>query len=92
MIGLLEPREGDIIRLRFGLDGNHPLTLEEVGELFNITRERVRQIQTIAIHKMRRIMTENERQRSKSEVHQERIEQKRMEVLREFFAEQAACN
>jgi RNA polymerase primary sigma factor len=92
VIGLLEPREGDIIRLRFGLDGNHPLTLEEVGELFNITRERVRQIQTIAIHKMRRIMTENERQRSKSEVHQERIEQKRMEVLQEFFAEQAACN
>lgn len=92
VIGLLDKREGEIIRLRFGLDGEHPLTLEDVGELFKITRERVRQIQTIAIHKMRRIMTENERQRSQSEVHQEHIQQKRMEVLQEFFAEQAASH
>jgi len=92
VIGLLDQREGEIIRLRFGLDGNHPLPLEEVGEAFEITRERVRQIQTIAIHKMRRIMTENERQRSKTEVHQEHIQQKRMEVLQEFFAEQAAIH
>jgi len=90
VIALLDQREGEIIRLRFGLDGDHPLTLEEVGEAFKITRERVRQIQTIAIHKMRRIMTENERQRSKTEVKQEHIQQKRMEVLQEFFAEQAA--
>ena len=75
--------------MRFGLDGNHPLTLEEVGERFDITRERVRQIQNIALHKMRRIMTENERQRTKEEVHQENIEQKKMEVLQEFFAENA---
>lgn len=86
MLGELEPREADIIRLRFGLDGDHPLTLEEVGERFEITRERVRQLQNIAIHKMRRMMTENERQRSKDEVHQERIEASKREVLREFFA------
>lgn len=92
VIGLLEEREGEIIRLRFGLDGNHPLTLEEVGERFNITRERVRQIQTIAIHKMRRLITENERQRTKTEVKEEQIKQKRMEVLQEFFHEQAANN
>lgn len=89
VIGQLEDREAEIIHLRFGLDGNHPLTLEEVGEKFDITRERVRQIQNIALHKMRRIMTENERQRTKEEVHQENIEQKKMEVLQEFFAEQA---
>lgn len=88
-IDLLEPRESEIIRLRFGLDGNHPLTLEEVGEKFDITRERVRQIQTIALHKMRRKMVENERQRSQKEVHEETIQQKRMEVLQEFFEEQA---
>jgi RNA polymerase primary sigma factor len=87
VIGQLEDREAEIIHLRFGLDGNHPLTLEEVGERFDITRERVRQIQNIALHKMRRIMTENERQRTKEEVHQETIEQKKMEVLQEFFAE-----
>ena len=87
VIDLLEPRARDIIRLRFGLDGNHPLTLEEVGEKFEITRERVRQIQMIALHKMRRIMTENERQKSKTEVHENNIKQKRMEVLQEFFQE-----
>lgn len=85
VIGLLDEREAEIIQMRFGLEGEHPMTLEEVGDKFKITRERVRQIQTIAIHKMRRILTENERQRSKEEVQQERIEQKKMEVLRDFF-------
>ena len=89
MIDLLEPRESEIIRLRFGLDGNHPLTLEEVGEKFDITRERVRQIQTMALHKMRRIISENERQRSQKEVHQENLQQKRLEVLQQFFEEHA---
>lgn len=88
IIALLDVREGEIIRLRFGLDDNHPFTLEEVGEKFNITRERVRQIQTIAIRKIRRIMTENERQRSKMEVHEERIKQTRMTVLQEFVTDQ----
>jgi len=89
VIDRLEDREADIIQLRFGLDGNRPLTLEEVGERFDITRERVRQIQNIAIHKMRRLMTENERQRSKEEIQEERIEQEKMKVIQEFFAEQA---
>lgn len=89
VIRQLEDREAEIIHLRFGLDGNHPLTLEEVGERFDITRERVRQIQNIALHKMRRIMTENERQRTREEVRQETIEQKKMEVLQEFFVENA---
>ncbi|MGB0258894.1 MAG: sigma-70 family RNA polymerase sigma factor, partial [Coraliomargarita sp.] len=87
IIAHLEEREADIIRLRFGLYGDHPMTLEEVGEQFDITRERVRQIQNMAIHKMRRMMTENERQRTREEVKQERIEEKKLEVLREFFAE-----
>lgn len=88
IIGQLEEREAEIIQLRFGLDGSHPLTLEEVGERFEITRERVRQIQNIALHKMRRAMTDNERQRTKEEIHQDTIQQKKMEVLQEFFAEQ----
>jgi len=87
IISHLDAREADIIRLRFGLDGEHPMTLEEVGEHFEVTRERVRQIQSMAIHKMRRMMTENERQRTKEEVLQERIEEKKLEVIREFFAE-----
>lgn len=87
VIDRLEDREAEIIQFRFGLDGNRPLTLEEVGEKFDITRERVRQIQNIAIHKMRRLMTDNERQRSKEEILEERIEQKKMEVLQQFFTE-----
>ena len=88
VINQLDDRESEIIQLRFGLDGNRPLTLEEVGERFDVTRERVRQIQNIAIHKMRRLMTENERQRTKKDIHEERIEQKKMEVIQEFFSGQ----
>ena len=89
VIDLLEPRESEIIRLRFGLDGNHPLTLEEVGEKFDITRERVRQIQMIALHKMRRFMSENERQRSQEVIDEDHLQQKRMEVFQEFYEEHA---
>ncbi len=92
VISQLEGREAEIIQLRFGLNGDHPMTLEEVGERFAITRERVRQIQNIAIHKMRRIMTENERQRTKEEIHQEVIEQKKMEVIAEFFDQASQKN
>jgi len=91
VIGRLDEREAEIIRLRFGLDGNRPLTLEEVGDRFDVTRERVRQIQNIAIHKMRRMMMDNERQRTKDEVQEEKIARKKMEVLQEFF-EVAANN
>jgi RNA polymerase primary sigma factor len=85
----LEPREADIIRLRFGLNGASSMTLEEVGEHFKVTRERVRQIQNIAIHKMRRIMLDNERQRSREEIQEERIAAGRSDVFREFFAAHA---
>ncbi|MGE4551339.1 MAG: sigma-70 family RNA polymerase sigma factor, partial [Opitutales bacterium] len=49
----LDAREAEIIRLRFGLKGEEPQTLEEVGVRFEVTRERVRQLQDIAIRKMR---------------------------------------
>ena len=87
VLNLLEPREAEIIQLRFGLNDHNPMTLEEVGEKFKVTRERVRQIQTMAIHKMRRMLSENERQRSKDDILAERIEQKKMQVLKDFFAQ-----
>lgn len=90
MIGQLDGREGEIIRLRFGLDGSQPMTLEEVGEHFKVTRERVRQLQNIALHKMRRMMMDNERQRSRDEILEEEIERKKMEVLHEFFSQRGA--
>jgi RNA polymerase primary sigma factor len=50
----LAPREAEILTLRFGLDGQLPRTLEQVGKRFKVTRERVRQIQEIALRKLRR--------------------------------------
>ncbi|MDG4946992.1 sigma-70 family RNA polymerase sigma factor [Weeksellaceae bacterium KMM 9713] len=49
----LTPREADLIRLYFGLNGNHPMTLEEIGETFDLTRERVRQIKEKAIRRLK---------------------------------------
>ncbi len=56
MIKTLDPREATILRFRFGLDGGSEKTLEEVGEKFGVTRERVRQIQNIALKKMRKMI------------------------------------
>jgi len=88
LLSQLEPREEEIIRLRFGLDGEAPRTLEEVGEMFEVTRERVRQLQNIALTKLRRTMAERERQRSRDEIREENLQRKRQEVLNEFFSEQ----
>ena len=49
----LTPREEKVIRLRYGLDDNRPRTLEEVGKEFNVTRERIRQIEAKAIRRLR---------------------------------------
>jgi RNA polymerase primary sigma factor len=49
----LSPRERDVLRLRFGLDDGKQRTLEEVGQLFGVTRERIRQIEAKALRKLR---------------------------------------
>ena len=53
VIETLTPREQKVIRLRYGLDDAHPRTLEEVGKEFNVTRERIRQIEAKALKKLR---------------------------------------
>jgi RNA polymerase primary sigma factor len=52
-LATLTPREANIIRLYFGLNGKHPHTLEEIGEEFDLTRERVRQIKEKALKRLK---------------------------------------
>jgi len=61
LLGQLDEREHRIIAARFGLDGNDPITLEEVGVKFGVTRERIRQLQNIALSKMRKALAKRER-------------------------------
>jgi len=58
----LDPREVTILRYRFGLDGDDEKTLEEVGRKFGLTRERIRQIQEIALKKLRKKIEKLEQQ------------------------------
>jgi len=52
----LPPREAAIIRLRFGLEGGEEKTLEEIGASMRLTRERIRQLQNVALVRLRRLM------------------------------------
>jgi RNA polymerase primary sigma factor len=61
LLGQLDEREKRIISARFGLEGSDPITLEEVGEKFGVTRERIRQLQNIALAKMRRALAKREK-------------------------------
>ena len=53
VLGTLTEREQKVLRLRFGLDDSRARTLEEVGKEFNVTRERIRQIEAKALRKLR---------------------------------------
>ncbi len=81
----LEPREAEIIRLRFGMGGENELTLEEVGDMYGLTRERVRQLQHLAIMKLRRIMAERDRQRSAEDLREEARTAARADTLNAYF-------
>jgi RNA polymerase primary sigma factor len=67
MVKHLDAREATILRYRFGLDGGSERTLEEVGEKFGVTRERVRQIQNLALKKLRRMIEKLESSKVKSD-------------------------
>jgi RNA polymerase primary sigma factor len=60
LLEVLDPRERKIILQRFGLDGAEAKTLEDVGKDFGITRERIRQLQNVALAKLRRALTQKE--------------------------------
>lgn len=53
IIDTLKPNEAQVLRMRYGLDGQKPMSLKEVGEVFDLTKERIRQIEKLAIKRMR---------------------------------------
>jgi RNA polymerase primary sigma factor len=61
MLHVLDERELKIITLRFGLDGKKEMTLEEVGRKFKVTRERIRQLQNIALRKIKRALEKQDK-------------------------------
>jgi len=61
LLEVLDERESQIIDARFGLSGKTPMTLEEVGSKFGVTRERIRQLQNIALEKMRKKLRKREK-------------------------------
>jgi RNA polymerase primary sigma factor len=85
LVESLDPREAEIIRYRFGLEGRDELTLEEVGEKFRVTRERVRQLQNLALSKMRKALEKQEVQRTSEDIELEARQRAREEVIREFM-------
>lgn len=89
MINSLDSRESEIIKYRFGLEGRDALTLEEVGQKFQVTRERIRQLEYLALNKMRRAMAKHEAIRTTDEVEAEKRQKERMDVIREFAASKA---
>ena len=86
LVASLEPREAEIIRLRFGLDGKDEYTLEEVGRKFKVTRERIRQLEYLALGKIRRQLQRQDRVLTADEVEQERNANERAQSIREYLA------
>ncbi|MEI6035301.1 MAG: RNA polymerase sigma factor RpoD/SigA [Verrucomicrobiae bacterium] len=66
LMDALDDRERRIISFRFGLDGKKPKTLEEVGAKFRVTRERIRQIQNIALSKLRKALSRKEKPKAEA--------------------------
>ncbi len=68
MVKHLDEREATILRFRFGLDGGNEKTLEEVGIKFGVTRERVRQIQNLALRKLRKMIEKLEKNKTQADL------------------------
>jgi RNA polymerase primary sigma factor len=58
LLDKIDPREAQILRLHYGLDGNPPMAFKEIGEKLGLTRERIRQLQHEALDRLYEIMEE----------------------------------
>jgi RNA polymerase primary sigma factor len=85
VVSSLDAREAEIIRLRFGLDGRKEMTLAEVGKKFKVTRERIRQLQQLALKEMRKRMEKRETQRTAEDIAADNRDEVRSQVVREFI-------
>ena len=88
VVNSLDAREAEIIRLRFGLDGRKEMTLAEVGRKFKVTRERIRQLQQLALKQLRQAMEKRESQRTTDQIADDDRNEIRSHVLREFIESQ----
>jgi len=86
LVNALDPREASILRLRFGLGGEKELTLEEVGKKFKVTRERIRQLEYLALGKIRRQLQKQDRVRTRDEIEQENHAEARAHDIREYVS------
>ena len=83
----IDPRNAEVLRLRHGLDGNLPRTLDQVGEIMGLTRERVRQLETEGQTQLRRILKKDDQPVPKEKLAAQSRERGRVEVLRQFMLE-----
>jgi RNA polymerase primary sigma factor len=86
----LDPREARILTLRFGLNGEEPSTLEELGRKFDVTRERIRQLECMSLRKVRRRMKEQNREPSWGEFKEAQDVTKRAKAVRALIARHSA--
>lgn len=91
MVNSLDPREASIIKMRFGLEGEKELTLEEVGKKFKVTRERIRQLEYLALSTLRKQMQSHNKQRTADEVEQETLAAQRADVIRDYVSRHAVA-
>lgn len=83
----LEPRQAQVLKLRHGVDGQAARTLDQVGQLMGLTRERVRQLEQEAQAQLKRLLKKDDAPASKETVNTRAKARARLEVLREFMVE-----
>jgi RNA polymerase primary sigma factor len=83
----MNPRQSDILRLRYGINGGSSKTLDEIGQILGLTRERVRQLEIEGQTQLKRFLASDDKPLSRKEIEIKSRERGRVEVLRQFMIE-----